>query len=117
MQAWHQMREDQASAWPSHRLAFEAAAFETARQTLTSGTFGTEPRGDGGRPSLRGPGGLLRRCVPGRRFGRVRIGFFSGFGVTGPSGNAMPSLVSPASSLTSMTRTWPSALLLLNSPL
>src|SRR5215813_14079187 len=77
-----------------------------SNHTFTSGTFGTEPRGDEG-PSPRGPGGLLRRCVPGRRFGRVRIGIFSGLGVTGPSGNSKPSLASPASSFVSMTRTWP----------
>src|SRR5882672_8752369 len=83
---------------------------QTFGQTFTSGTFGTEPRGGGGPPSPRGPGGLLRRCAPGRRFGRVRIGIFSAFGVTGPSGNSKPSLLSPDSSLTSMTRTWPPAL-------
>src|SRR5215831_11225366 len=95
-------------------LAFETLAFETAYHTLTSGTFGTEPRDDDGPPSPRGPGGLLRRCAPGRRFGRVRIGIFSGFGVTGPSGNSKPSFSSPDSSLTSMTRTWPPDLSLPN---
>src|SRR5438094_4797276 len=92
---------------PGHDVESVSNHYRGWYYTFTSGTFGTEPRGDDGPPSPRGPGGLLRRCVPGRRFDLVRIGIFSCFGVTGPSGNSKPSLASPVSSLMSMTRTWP----------
>src|SRR5262249_52742086 len=99
---------------PGHDVESASNNYQGWSYTLTSGTFGTEPRGDEP-PSPRGPGGLLRRCAPGLRFGLVRIGIFSGLGVTGPSGNSKPSLLSPVSSLRSITRTWPPALSLPNS--
>src|SRR6266480_2769662 len=79
--------------------------------TLTSGTFGTEPRGDGGPPSPLGPDGFRRGL---RRLG-FASGIFSGFGVIGPSRYSKPSLSAPLSSVTAITRTWPPDLSLPNS--
>src|SRR5262249_39703523 len=77
--------------------------------TLTSGTFGTEPRGE--EPPPFGPDDLRRGL---RRLG-FASGIFSGFGVTGPSRYSKPSFSASVSSLTMMTRTWPPALSLPNS--
>src|SRR5947207_6903321 len=60
--AWHQMSLAPEEGRPGERLAFEQfQPSKPPRHTLTNGTFGTEPRGDGGPPSPRDPGGLLRR--------------------------------------------------------
>src|SRR4051812_4684361 len=84
-------------------------------QTLTSGTFGTEPRGGDEPPSppLGPPGGRGLRGP--RRFALAGAGTFSGFGVIGPSGNSKPILSRPFSSLRTITRTWPPDLSLPNS--
>src|SRR2546428_466241 len=60
--------------------------------TLTRGTLGTEPRGEG--PPPFGPDGLRR----GLRRLRLASGIFSGFGVTGPSRYSKPSFSIPDSS-------------------
>src|SRR5262245_29401745 len=95
-----------------HPPRFDGAAAEPKpAYTLTRGTFGTEPRGGDEPPSPPlGPEGLRR--------GRLRLGLasgiFSGLGVTGPSRYSKPSLSAPASSFTTITRTWPPALSLPN---
>src|SRR6201999_670932 len=81
-------------------------------QTLTSGTFGTEPRPPGGVPPPFGPGGVGLRGDA-RRLARLLrgSGSFSCLGVTGPSGYATPSLSRPVySPFPTPTRTCPPVL-------
>src|SRR4029077_10713078 len=73
-------------------------------QTLTRGTLGTEPRGDGGPPLPLGPDGLRRGL---RRLG-FTSGIFSGLGVIGPSRYSNASFSAPvSSSLAAMPRSVP----------
>src|SRR5262245_31117511 len=94
----------------SNRKPEEAALAQrgVGAYTLTSGTFGTEPRGE--EPPPFGPDGLRR----GLRRLRFASGIFSGLGVTGPSRYSKPSFSKPASSFTVTTRTWPPPLSLPN---
>ncbi len=75
---------------------------------MTSGTFGTEPRRGGSPPpGPPEPGGFRRGEERRLALARRGSGSFSGRGVIGPSGYSKPSLLLPASSVTTTTRTWP----------
>src|SRR5262245_32636835 len=84
-----------ADAAPDNTCPRLGRGLRQSSYTLTSGTFGTEPRGGDEPPSPFGPEGGLRRGL--RRLG-FASGIFSGFGVTGPSRYSKPSLSAPASS-------------------